>query len=91
LADDLLGMVALSTRAPLLVAPAMEHGMFHHSATQAHLATLRQRGATVVGPETGRLASGAEGDGRLASARRSSATPGWCWAGTGRLLEGGWW
>jgi phosphopantothenoylcysteine decarboxylase/phosphopantothenate--cysteine ligase len=61
-------MVALSTRAPLLVAPAMEHGMFHHSATQAHLATLRQRGATVVGPETGRLASGAEGDGRLASA-----------------------
>jgi phosphopantothenoylcysteine decarboxylase/phosphopantothenate--cysteine ligase len=68
LADDLLGMVALSTRAPLLVAPAMEHGMFHHSATQAHLATLRQRGATVVGPETGRLASGAEGDGRLASA-----------------------
>ena len=67
LADDLLGTVALSTGAPLLVAPAMEHGMYHHPATQAHLATLRQRGAFQVGPDTGRLASGAHGDGRLAS------------------------
>lgn len=66
LADDLLGTVALSTRAPLVVAPAMEHGMFHHPATQANLVTLRNRGATVVPPESGRLASGAVGDGRLA-------------------------
>ncbi|MDP9470087.1 MAG: bifunctional phosphopantothenoylcysteine decarboxylase/phosphopantothenate--cysteine ligase CoaBC [Chloroflexota bacterium] len=65
LADDLLGAVALSTEAPLLLAPAMEHGMYHHPATQEHLATLLQRGATVVGPESGRLASGYEGDGRL--------------------------
>lgn len=67
LADDLLGTVALSTRAPLLVAPAMEHQMFHHPATRQHLATLQERGATVVGPERGRLASGASGDGRLAA------------------------
>lgn len=67
-ADDLLGAVALSTTAPLLLAPAMEHGMFHHPATQAHLATLRERGAIVVGPDPGRLASGAVGDGRLATA-----------------------
>ena len=67
LADDLLGTVALATTAPLLVAPAMEHGMYHHPATQAHLAALRERGAIQVGPETGRLASGAQGDGRLAN------------------------
>jgi len=67
LADDLLGAVALSTRAPLVVAPAMEHGMYHHPATQEHLATLRARGAKIAGPASGRLASGAVGDGRLAS------------------------
>jgi len=67
LADDLLGTVALSTAAPLLVAPAMEHGMLHHPATQGHLATLLGRGTTQVGPELGRLASGAVGDGRLAA------------------------
>ncbi|MDP9362717.1 MAG: bifunctional phosphopantothenoylcysteine decarboxylase/phosphopantothenate--cysteine ligase CoaBC, partial [Chloroflexota bacterium] len=74
LADDLLGTVALSTRAPLVLAPAMEHGMFHHPATQTHLATLRGRGAIVVGPESGRLASGATGDGRLASIDRIVGT-----------------
>ena len=67
LADDLLGAVALSTAAPLLLAPAMEHAMFHHAATQGHLATLAGRGAGVVGPEAGRLASGLTGDGRLAA------------------------
>ena len=66
-ADDMLGAVALSATAPLLLAPAMEHGMYHHPATQAHLAALRSRGATVVGPESGRLASGYRGDGRLAA------------------------
>lgn len=68
LADDMVGAVALATAAPLVVAPAMEHRMFHHPATQANLATLVERGATVVGPETGRLASGQHGDGRLAPA-----------------------
>lgn len=66
LADDLLGLVALSTRAPIMVAPAMEHGMLHHTTTQQHLDTLRQRGVGVVWPGAGRLASGAHGDGRLA-------------------------
>jgi phosphopantothenoylcysteine decarboxylase / phosphopantothenate---cysteine ligase len=66
LSDDLLGAVNLSTTAPLLLAPAMEHHMWHHPATRGHLATLVGRGATVVGPEPGRLASGATGDGRLA-------------------------
>jgi phosphopantothenoylcysteine decarboxylase / phosphopantothenate---cysteine ligase len=66
LAPDLLGMVALSTAAPLLVAPAMEHHMWRHPATAAHVETLRARGATIVGPDAGRLASGATGEGRLA-------------------------
>ena len=67
LADDLVGLIALSTDAPLLIAPAMEHRMFHHPATQGHLATLASRGARIVGPDAGRLASGASGDGRLAA------------------------
>jgi phosphopantothenoylcysteine decarboxylase/phosphopantothenate--cysteine ligase len=66
LAGDLLGMVALATAAPLVVAPAMEHGMWHHPATQEHIQRLLDRGAHVVPPERGRLASGAYGDGRLA-------------------------
>lgn len=67
LAKDMLGAVALSTSAPVIIAPAMEHTMYHHPATQANLNTLRSRGATIVGPETGRLASGEFGDGRLVS------------------------
>ena len=65
IADDMLGSVALSSTAPLIIAPAMEHQMWHHPATQQNLATLRARGTTIVGPETGRLASGEFGDGRL--------------------------
>lgn len=67
LADDMLGAVALSTKAPLLIAPAMEHDMFLHPATQANLATLLARGGVQVGPESGRLASGEIGQGRMAS------------------------
>lgn len=66
LADDPITATALSTRAPLLVAPAMEHNMWHHPATQANLHTLISRGCTVVGPEEGRLASGEVGSGRMA-------------------------
>lgn len=64
-ADDMLGAAYLSTAAPLIVVPAMEHLMYHHPATQANLAALRERGAIQVGPERGRLASGEEGDGRF--------------------------
>lgn len=66
LADDLLSTTLLATRAPVVVAPAMESAMYEHPATQAHLATLRGRGWVVVGPAVGRLASGAVGPGRLA-------------------------
>jgi len=67
MADDMVGSAALAASCPLLVAPAMEHHMWRHPATQANVATLRSRGAVIVGPESGHLASGEEGDGRLAS------------------------
>jgi phosphopantothenoylcysteine decarboxylase/phosphopantothenate--cysteine ligase len=66
LADDLLTTVLLATRAPLLLAPAMNVHMWEHAATQANLRTLVERGAEVVGPASGSLACGYEGPGRLA-------------------------
>jgi len=69
IADDLLTCTALATRAPLVVAPAMHTAMYEHPATQENLATLRSRGAVLVGPSTGRLASGGVGAGRLAPTR----------------------
>jgi phosphopantothenoylcysteine decarboxylase/phosphopantothenate--cysteine ligase len=65
LADNLLTTEALATRCPLLLAPAMDGGMWAHSATQANVATLRERGATLAGPACGRMASGLEGVGRM--------------------------
>lgn len=65
LADDLLTVTALAARCPLLLAPAMDAGMFEHPATQANLATLRARGAEVLGPAEGRMASGLAGRGRM--------------------------
>ncbi|HYZ16123.1 MAG TPA: bifunctional phosphopantothenoylcysteine decarboxylase/phosphopantothenate--cysteine ligase CoaBC, partial [Candidatus Acidoferrum sp.] len=66
LADDLLTNVALATRAPLVVAPAMNTAMLEHPATRAHLATLRARGVTIVEPGVGFLAEREHGAGRLA-------------------------
>ena len=67
LADNLLTSAALASRAPLVVAPAMNGQMYEHAATRANLDQLRARGAIVVDPESGRLASRGEwGEGRLA-------------------------
>ena len=67
LSGDPLTGTALATRAPLVVAPAMDANMYDHPATQGHVATLRERGVTLVGPDAGRLASGLTGMGRLSS------------------------
>jgi phosphopantothenoylcysteine decarboxylase/phosphopantothenate--cysteine ligase len=65
-ADNLLTAAALASRAPLVVAPAMNDAMYEHPATQANLATLRERGVTVLDPGTGPLGSiGEYGVGRL--------------------------
>lgn len=65
LADDMLTTTALASTAPLLIAPAMESHMWSHAATQQNLETLRARGATIMTPGSGHLASGAQGVGRL--------------------------
>ena len=65
LADDPLTTTVLATRAPLLVAPAMDGGMYDHPATQENLDKLQQRGVTIAGPAAGRLASGMTGIGRM--------------------------
>lgn len=67
MADDPLTGTALATRAPLVLAPAMDAHMFEHPATQANVALLRERGALFVGPERGRMASGLVGLGRLSA------------------------
>jgi phosphopantothenoylcysteine decarboxylase / phosphopantothenate---cysteine ligase len=67
LADNMLTSAALANVAPLVLAPAMNNRMWEHPATRANLDTLRARGAHVVGPEAGALASkGEAGVGRLA-------------------------
>jgi phosphopantothenoylcysteine decarboxylase/phosphopantothenate--cysteine ligase len=65
IADNMLTAVALATKAPLLLAPAMHQNMYTHPTTQANIASLRERGAFFVEPEIGRLASGQVGIGRL--------------------------
>ena len=64
-ADNMLTAVALATKAPLLLAPAMHQNMYTHPATQANISLLRERGVFIVEPEVGRLASGEVGIGRL--------------------------
>ena len=65
LADDPLTTTVIATKAPLLVAPAMDANMYDHPATQENLAKLRERGVVIAGPGMGRLASGLVGMGRL--------------------------
>jgi phosphopantothenoylcysteine decarboxylase len=65
-ANDALTAIALATRAPILIAPAMNGKMWQHPATQKNVETLRGYGAQFVGPASGMLACGYEGVGRLA-------------------------
>lgn len=65
IADNLLTVTALAARCPVMLAPAMDGGMFSHPATQANIHILRERGVTIVGPAEGHLASGLSGVGRM--------------------------
>lgn len=97
-ADDLLCTLCLATEAPLAVAPAMNRVMWANVATQANVATLRQRGVAVFGPGTGEQACGETGEGRmrepvelvvdLASAITEASTPK-CLAGRRVLVSAG--
>lgn len=65
-ADSMVTTAALAATCPVVVAPAMNHHMWHHAATQANVELLRSRGVTVLEPDSGSLASrGEHGDGRL--------------------------
>lgn len=65
IADNLLTVTALAATCPILIAPAMDGGMFDHPATQENLKTLQTRGVLVAGPAAGHLASGMSGVGRM--------------------------
>lgn len=67
IADDFLTTLYLATKAPVVVAPAMNVNMWEHAATQQNLAALRARGVHVVDPDEGYLACGMTGSGRLAA------------------------
>jgi phosphopantothenoylcysteine synthetase/decarboxylase len=70
LADDLLTCTALATRAPLVIAPAMNDNMWAHPATRANRELLQSRGVTFVEVGSGELACGREGEGRLADLQK---------------------
>jgi len=65
IADDMLSTTVMATRAPIVVAPAMNTGMWTHPATQENMETLRRRGVRQVGPGSGILACGDVGAGRM--------------------------
>ena len=70
IADNLLLTSYLSARCPVAVAPAMDLDMYAHATTQENLLTLRRRGVAVIEPDSGELASGLEGKGRMAEPER---------------------
>src|SRR5215467_7695389 len=65
IADDFLTTLLLAARCPVLIAPAMDGGMWEHAAVVDNVTTLRRRGVTVLEPDAGPLASGLSGKGRL--------------------------
>ena len=78
LSDDLISLVALSSSAPILIAPAMEAHMYNHPATQANVSTLVSRGVTLVGPRlrpSGVRTVWKRADGRTRRHHRRSTTP----------------
>lgn len=68
--DNLLLTVLLSAKCPVVVAPAMDRDMYTHAATTANLLTLKERGVHIIEPDTGELASGLTGKGRMAEPER---------------------
>ena len=95
LGDDLLSTMLLTAQCPLIMAPAMDGGMWTHPAVTEHVRTLRARGTIVVDPEAGPLASGKVGQGRLAEehkileALQSALAPQRDWQGHRVLISAG--
>ena len=76
IADDMLSTTLLATRAPILAAPAMNTGMWNAPATQANIRTLKSRGVQFIGPDTGPLACGDSGAGRMSEPKEIVETVG---------------
>ena len=74
LADDFLSTLLLAARCPVIMAPAMDGGMWDHAAVRANVASLRGRGVTVMEPDAGPLASGLVGKGRMPEPERILTT-----------------
>lgn len=95
LADDLLSTMLLTTQCPVIFAPAMDGDMWQHPTVVEHVAALRVRGAIIVEPEDGPLASGRLGQGRLADEQRilaavhHSVHPRRDWSGRRVLISAG--
>ncbi len=95
LGDDLLSTMLLTAQCPLLIAPAMDGGMWTHPTVTEHVRTLRGRGTVVLDPEEGPLASGRIGQGRLAEeatileALRNTIAPRQDWRGHSMLVSAG--
>ncbi|HXH85223.1 MAG TPA: bifunctional phosphopantothenoylcysteine decarboxylase/phosphopantothenate--cysteine ligase CoaBC, partial [Nitrospira sp.] len=95
LGDDILSTMLLTAGCPLICAPAMDGGMWTHPTVTEHVRTLRERGATVINPEEGPLASGRIGQGRLAGedrildAVRAALAPKRDWQGHRLLVSAG--
>jgi phosphopantothenoylcysteine decarboxylase/phosphopantothenate--cysteine ligase len=70
MAEDMVSLTVLATRAPVLLAPAMDNQMWENPATRVNVELLRERGMVFVGPAVGRLASGHSGAGRLETTER---------------------
>ncbi|WP_299028499.1 bifunctional phosphopantothenoylcysteine decarboxylase/phosphopantothenate--cysteine ligase CoaBC [uncultured Thermanaerothrix sp.] len=87
IADNLLVLTVLAAQCPLVIAPAMDAGMFQHPATQAAVRILAQRGVLLVGPAEGRLASGLIGRGRMVEAAEVIAAARWLLGQRGPLAK----
>lgn len=87
IADNLLVLTVLAAQCPLVIAPAMDAGMFQHPATQAAVRTLEQRDVLLVGPAEGRLASGLVGRGRMVEAAEVLAAVRWLLGRRGPLAK----
>jgi phosphopantothenoylcysteine decarboxylase/phosphopantothenate--cysteine ligase len=74
IADEMPALVVLATKAPVIIAPAMNVNMYENAITQENLAKLKARGFTIIEPERGRLASGKVGLGRLADTDKIMGT-----------------
>jgi phosphopantothenoylcysteine decarboxylase/phosphopantothenate--cysteine ligase len=85
IADNLVTITALAARCPLVIAPAMDAGMYGHPATQENVKILESRGATFIGPEEGHLASGLEGKGRMSEASDILSQLRWMFSRNGPL------